>query len=615
MISPNRRKALKMSGSTLLVSSFGVAPAIAQQESENTLPEVSWTFETGRAEVEWGDSRPAIHAVGMTGEAPNVDLSEHQFEIERTDTDQRIQLEFDGTAEVDLPRFFFRIYGADGEIRDQPTGEFFTGNGRTEHQATILDGDRDIFSSGNAFGSYVVHIIQNGERISSTEEKIYGIGYPANDYQESNQNGNVRVSINAIGNITSSWQITYEIENQARTDRGYDVQQLHKSEMELDDGQLVTSFHTNELEPKPDDGVQVRWIRFTPPGEAEKFVEGSLQNSSSSRNTSLSIGGHFFEDELTFPDGSGGDGGGIATFFSSPSQAPGITGPLAGGGILGGGYLMYRWRTSDDESQSQNNEPTPSEQESPSVESTTNDNFSTNLARTEMEIDGVVSESVEYEIRVGEIPSHDLSTWVITPGGSAGKTIDTGTTEDFLEIVDQWANVDTHEYLTTVYGHGTDPLPWIATEPADGKQLGDEFSIADRIDYLTHVCEAVHHVSRFGLEYENLTPESILVNEDGELQLRGVIDEFLASETNAYQPPEDTGDSTHDAADVYRVGAVAYEILTGERPATNGELSPPSTVDPDLPAEVDSVILKAMAKTPEERYETVLHLRDALSEV
>jgi outer membrane protein assembly factor BamB len=306
--------------------------------------------------------------------------------------------------------------------------------------------------------------------------------------------------------------------------------------------------------------------------------------------------------------------GGSTTFFDFPTGDAGSTGILAGS-LLGAGYLVKKWRDSDDESESTTTEPNWNETSEPTIESTTEPDIPTNLSYSDIDTTETMIDTDECVIQASDIPAHNLSTWVITPGGSTSETIDTTTTKDFYATIEQWANVDTHEYLTAVYGFGADPLPWVATEPADGQQLGGDFSIRERLDYLTHVCEAVHHISRYGVVYENLNPESILINGEGDLQLRGVIDEFNASDVSPYQPPEDTEVSSHDAGDVYRVGAVAYEILTGEQPTTDGNLSPPSTVNPDLPAEIDSIIMKAMAETPEERYETVLHLRDALSEV
>lgn len=608
-----RRKYLKTGGTGLIFSTLGVGSVNGQETSQSSQPDISWTPFTGRYEIEYRDSQPAIHASNMTGEVRNVDLSAVQFEIERVDTNKAIQFEFQDNSEVVNSAFGFRIYSAAGEIRDQPIGYFYTGDGRNEYELTMLGGDRDIFTSGDVFGNYIVHIIQNGDRVSSTQEKFYGIGY-ATDYQEQIINGAIEVSISAIENITSSWQITYVIENQTRIDRGYDVEELHRSEMELDDNQLVTSFDPDKLKSEPENGIQVRWIRFTPPGEAEKFLE-DYQIESSTRNTSLSIGGHSFEDELLYPGDAPVSPGGFTTFFRSPSQAPGITGTITGGGLIGGGYLLYKWRSSDDKSQSQDDEPSHQGHEPRGGESTTNSSDPADLTYTDIETGDVVTETIDYDIHTGEIPTHNLSTWVITPSGSTGDTIDTATTEAFVETVDQWANVDSHEYLTSVYGHGTDPLPWLATEPADGKPLGAEFSIADRINIFTHVCEGVHHVSRYGVVYENLTPESIRVDQNETLQLRGVIDEFLTTDASRYQPPEDAADSTHDAADVYRVGAVAYEILTGEQPTTQDKLAEPSTVNQNLPAEIDSILLRAMADTPEDRFETVLHLRDALNKV
>jgi hypothetical protein len=98
--------------------------------------------------------------------------------------------------------------------------------------------------------------------------------------------------------------------------------------------------------------------------------------------------------------------------------------------------------------------------------------------------------------------------------------------------------------------------------------------------------------------------------------------------TPAYMSPEAAQGQKVDArSDNYSLGVMLYEMVTGQRPYA-GEtplsvimklvlepLPPARTVNPDLPPELDDVLQKAMAKLPEDRYQTAAELRAAVQEV
>ena len=88
-------------------------------------------------------------------------------------------------------------------------------------------------------------------------------------------------------------------------------------------------------------------------------------------------------------------------------------------------------------------------------------------------------------------------------------------------------------------------------------------------------------------------------------------------ETPAYVAPEQaTGQPAVPASDIYALGAIVYEMLTGEPPfsATDSEQllaallretpPPPTERNPALPAGIDDVVMQALAKTPTDRYTT-----------
>jgi len=96
-----------------------------------------------------------------------------------------------------------------------------------------------------------------------------------------------------------------------------------------------------------------------------------------------------------------------------------------------------------------------------------------------------------------------------------------------------------------------------------------------------------------------------------------------------YAAPEqfdETRGPTDDITDVYQLGAVFYYLFTGKPPFEGRPTKvmrevieesprPPSDVDESIPAEIDEVILTALAKEKSDRYESVLYLRDELKDL
>ena len=135
---------------------------------------------------------------------------------------------------------------------------------------------------------------------------------------------------------------------------------------------------------------------------------------------------------------------------------------------------------------------------------------------------------------------------------------------------------------------------------------------------------AVAH--REGLVHRDVKPENVLISDDGDVKIadfglvRAIADAKITSTsvilgTAAYLSPEQvsTGDAT-PASDVYAVGILAYELLTGTTPFTgdtalavayqrmDNDVVPPSTAIRGVPAQFDELVLRATARNPAERY-------------
>ena len=224
------------------------------------------------------------------------------------------------------------------------------------------------------------------------------------------------------------------------------------------------------------------------------------------------------------------------------------------------------------------------------------------------------------------------------------ETLHTDQIEDILQEAETWNKLDDHDHIVGVVDYGSDPLPWIAMEYMDGGHLGEysgEMEISQALWTAISVTKGVRHAHRRGVAHLDLKPENVLVRTiDGSWDVPKVADWGLSKHllehsksiegfTPTYSAPEQLDDGfgeADDITDVYQLGAVFYELFTGQPPfegdnageiirqVLNEEPTPPSKIA-DLPEELDRILLKALEKEKDDRYESVLLLRDDLQEL
>jgi serine/threonine protein kinase len=210
-----------------------------------------------------------------------------------------------------------------------------------------------------------------------------------------------------------------------------------------------------------------------------------------------------------------------------------------------------------------------------------------------------------------------------------------------------WNTVEIYDYGRTDDGtfyYVMEYLPGLSLETLVGRHGPLP---AERVVYLVRqVCQALREAHAIGLIHRDIKPGNIFAAQRGGLfdvaklldfglvkppastdAVRLTIDGGISG-TPLYMSPEQArGRGDIDArSDIYSLGAVAYALLTG-RPPFDGdspmdvfaaqihdEPARPSQHQPDVPADLEAVVLRCLAKRPEDRYQDVDQLEQALSE-
>jgi serine/threonine protein kinase len=145
----------------------------------------------------------------------------------------------------------------------------------------------------------------------------------------------------------------------------------------------------------------------------------------------------------------------------------------------------------------------------------------------------------------------------------------------------------------------------------------------DALIYFLQACHALRHAHAAGLIHQNLKPENVLVTAQGNIKLADfgmnrIIQQRPGSQAPqvfiggaiAYTPPELLGPAVGPTAenDIYSLGIILYEMLTGNLPGRRSPL--PSAVKKDIPAEVDHIFDKMTRDAPAERYHAIDEILD-----
>ncbi len=199
----------------------------------------------------------------------------------------------------------------------------------------------------------------------------------------------------------------------------------------------------------------------------------------------------------------------------------------------------------------------------------------------------------------------------------------------------QTAGILSHPNIVTIHDIGEDTesrTSFIAMEYIEGRNLksllGDKkkFNWDEIADLIAQIAEALDYAHRKGIIHRDIKPANIIMTTDGKIKITDFGIAKIASSnltttgqflgTPNYMSPEQVSGAPVDGrSDIFSLGVVLYELLTNRKPFLGDNLTaisykivhedftPPAELSPEVPPEFNSIVARAMAKDPWNRYQ------------
>ncbi len=196
--------------------------------------------------------------------------------------------------------------------------------------------------------------------------------------------------------------------------------------------------------------------------------------------------------------------------------------------------------------------------------------------------------------------------------------------------------VQIYDYLEDSHG------AYIVMELVNGKTLAHHLAEGDRYDInevgqiITQLLDGIGYAHAQGVVHRDIKPSNIMINKDGRIKINDFGIAHVESSTltqigdilgtpNYMSPEQFLGVNIDGLTDLFAIGVIAYELLTGKRPFTGqaaAVMQQVMNVDPPKPSElnvqlspmIDAVMHKALAKKKEDRYQNAREFSDAFRE-
>jgi len=194
-----------------------------------------------------------------------------------------------------------------------------------------------------------------------------------------------------------------------------------------------------------------------------------------------------------------------------------------------------------------------------------------------------------------------------------------------------------HPHIVTIFDFGrtVDGQAYLIMEFVDGINLREAMTSGsvdreDSPDLIATICKALEYAHAKGVVHRDIKPENILLGEDGTVKVADfgiakIIDNSISTPTLTatrqvlgslhYLAPEhlESPNQVDHRVDLYALGVVFYELLTGQLPL--GRYEPPSAVRPEVDHRLDAVVMKALSRQPSQRYQSAAELESDLQQI
>jgi serine/threonine protein kinase/ketosteroid isomerase-like protein len=199
-----------------------------------------------------------------------------------------------------------------------------------------------------------------------------------------------------------------------------------------------------------------------------------------------------------------------------------------------------------------------------------------------------------------------------------------------------------HPNIITIYASGQhEHQPYMVMEFVDGESLADviktrrSLSLSQKLAYLEQICSGLYFAHRAGIVHRDIKPANVMIDRDdvvrildfGIARVEGSAmtqDGALMGSLHYMSPEQMLGRSIDHRSDIFSVGSLAYELVTYQQ-AFKGSLNdgllqrlpyedPPPLHEaaPDVPWAVEEIIMRALQKAPENRFQDLAEMRSAL---
>lgn len=197
-----------------------------------------------------------------------------------------------------------------------------------------------------------------------------------------------------------------------------------------------------------------------------------------------------------------------------------------------------------------------------------------------------------------------------------------------------------HPNIVSIYDVGQeDTIHYLVMEFIRGKTLKDviqeqgQLPLSEAVDIAKQICDALEHAHENAIVHRDIKPHNILITRGGRVKVtdfgiaravstatvthtRGII-----GSVHYFSPEQAKGEMTGEKSDIYSLGIVLYEMVTGKLPFEGEspisialkhiqtEPVPPSQYNSDIPGTLERIILQAISKEPKDRHENVRTMR------